>query len=86
MPDYGIANAAHVAEAVTPSERVLETVAAYSNTPPEELPLLYEAIDPDALDALFTSNELSARVEFEYNDYHVAVSDDGVVDLTRLTE
>ena len=86
MSDYGIVDAAQVAEVETPSERVIQTVAAYSNTPPEELPLLYEAIDPDALDALFTTNGLSAQVEFEYNDYHVAVSGDGVVDLTRLTE
>jgi hypothetical protein len=35
------------------STRVVQSVSRATGTPPEELPVLYDAVDPDALDAMF---------------------------------
>jgi hypothetical protein len=35
------------------STRVIQRVSEATGTPPEELPVLYDTVDPDALDALF---------------------------------
>lgn len=65
---------------VSPSERVVREVAAKTGTDPLALPPLYEAIDPDALDALFTSSDgNSLQVEFEYAGRHVVVDGSGQV-------
>ena len=62
---------------------VIEAVAEEMDTEPEELPVpLYEAIEPDALDALFGSqNSSDGVVMFSYCDYEVTVTADGGVSL-----
>lgn len=42
-----------MSSALAPSSHVLDSVARSKGVDPTELPPLYEAIDPDALDALF---------------------------------
>ena len=51
---------------------------------------LYDAIDPDALDALFTpvdsSTNRDGAVSFSYCGYHVTVRSDRTVELTPLID
>lgn len=59
---------------------VIDAVAAASGTDPTELPPLYDAINPDALNALFESqgkrDRADLRVEFSYNGFNVIVEGD----------
>lgn len=68
------------------SERVVCEVAAYSNTPPEDLPPLYDTIDPDALDALFRTDRMDGRVEFRYGNCNVSVRSDAEIEVTPIDE
>lgn len=56
---------------------VLRAVAEREGSDPVDLPALYDAIDPDALDALFASTRTgtirSGSVSFEYAGYRVTV-------------
>ena len=66
------------------SEKVVETVAEQVGVDELELPHLANVIDPDALDALFTSPPASNRsspasVDFEYADQRVTVFADGTI-------
>lgn len=64
-----------------PSEEVIEAVANEEGLDPAELRSpLYDAIDPDALDALFRNS--AGAVSFEYHGYAVVVTSDGIVQLT----
>ena len=70
-----------------PSLEVVGAVAARDGRDPTDLEVpLYEAIDPDALDALLESSrargsEPPLRVGFSYHGYDVTVSSDGSLDL-----
>lgn len=78
----------------SPTLGVLEAVAAASgrsvlpedaDADTEPLPPLFEAIDPDALDAFHRSTEGSetdARIVFTYAGYDVTVGSDGDVVVT----
>ena len=63
----------------TATVAVIDTVAAVTGTRPTDLPPLYEAVDPDALDSLFESFERRSsetlRVEFSYHGVTVVVRD-----------
>jgi len=57
---------------------IVNCVAEKEHTDPLELPPLYDAVDPDALDDLFASGRQngtaqSGRIEFQYNGYTVIV-------------
>lgn len=58
---------------------VIEAVAAASDTPPENLPPLYDVIDTEALERSFTpKHDGTARsgcVRFEYYDHVVRIRD-----------
>lgn len=60
------------------STTVLEAVAAVAETPVLDLEPLYEAIDPDALEAVVRSSE-RAVVEFDYHGFTVVVCSEGGV-------
>ena len=69
------------------SERVVAAVAAARDEDPLDLPPLYEAIDPDALDQLFgrglsDGRNGPGRVVFMLADCEVVVHSDGEVDVT----
>nr|WP_227777543.1 HalOD1 output domain-containing protein [Haladaptatus pallidirubidus] len=68
------------------TEQILRVVAESDGQPSEELKPLYEAIDPDALTALFApkadgSSRSVGEVSFEYAGYWVTVSSEGTVEL-----
>ncbi len=65
-------------DAGTPSARVIEAVAQKEGVSAIELvPPLYDAVDPDALDALVQSdadpNASRVEIEFTYRNYLVRV-------------
>lgn len=70
----------------SPSTAVVRIVAAGIGVPPQELRPLYQTIDPDALDSLFSSRDQSNLrskgnlvVSFEFEGCDVTVSGDGRV-------
>jgi len=65
-----------------PSETVVSAVAAYKGVEEVALPPLYGALDPDALDALFSGPDGTAgRVTFDYAGCTVECASDGSVDV-----
>lgn len=64
-------------------ERIILTVAAYDNSPVDELPPLRNVIDPDAIESLFSNDPSNVEVMFEYNGFEVSVraSDPGLVEV-----
>lgn len=72
-----------------PSERIVEAVADAEGVDPLELPPLYDAVDPDAVDSLFAPQlrvgsvpSHDAAVRFEYHGYVVRVAATGRISLT----
>jgi len=65
------------------SERVVQAVATTSNADPLELPPLYDAVDPDALDALVTGIA-DGKVTFTYAGYEVTLTSDGAVTTEEI--
>lgn len=68
------------------SQTVVEMVAEAEGVDPLELtPLLYEIIDPDALDHLFAGTPVDSRMDrkvtFEYNGYEVTAWGSGYVSV-----
>lgn len=59
-------------EDATASEAVVAAVAEREGVDPVELPRLFEAVDPDALDAIFADGR-PGRVSFQYAGYDVTV-------------
>lgn len=69
-----------------PSQAVVERVADAENVDPLALDVpLYDAVDPDALDALFGPTDgaprTTGRVTFVYYGHTVVVASDGTVTL-----
>ncbi|WP_254273317.1 HalOD1 output domain-containing protein [Haloarcula marina] len=62
----------------TISATVVRAVAAVDGRPVETLPPLMDAVDPDALDALFENTEFG-EMAFVYADHRIVVSADPVV-------
>jgi len=62
--------------------RVTEEVAEREGTDPLDLEPLYEAVDPDALDAFCRTGGPDASVTFAYLGYRVTVDGTGEVDVT----
>ena len=63
---------ATVAEDATASEAVVAAVADSVGADPTEIPSLYDAVDPDALNALFADGR-PGSVSFEYAGHEVTV-------------
>jgi len=65
----------------TASRSVIEAVAATTDTSPIDLPPLYDAIDPDSLDAITESATPGTTIDFEYCGVTITVTtaDDGDV-------
>lgn len=65
-----------------PSLAILKAISVLGNVPPEELDqtlgmTLHEAIDPEALNSLFTEGS-DTTVSFDLAGYHVEVDDERV--------
>ncbi|QLH79552.1 hypothetical protein HZS55_20640 [Halosimplex rubrum] len=72
----------HSDDSRPPSEVVVSSVAAHKGVEQVALPPLYEALDPDALDALFTTpGGAAGRVTFDYAGCTVECASDGSVDV-----
>lgn len=70
-------------EAVAPSTAVIEAVSEANGVEADCLDLLlHDAIDPDALDALFAGRGgANGMVEFEYHGHDIVVDETGQVSL-----
>jgi len=60
---------------------VVTAIAAIENVPRCDLPCLYYAVDPDALEALLASKTGSVSVTFRYHGYRVDISGEGVLSV-----
>ena len=75
-----------------PSTKVVRAVAAYEGVDPTKFDEpLYDVIDLEALDSLFTErptgdSRVDGHVVFTYGDYQVTVSSDGQIDVDPLDE
>lgn len=64
------------------TDRVLAALAEARDESPLEFETpLYEAIDPEALNAVFRSGVHGGRVEFTYLGFRVIASADGTIEL-----
>ncbi|PGF13876.1 hypothetical protein CP556_22525 [Natrinema sp. CBA1119] len=66
-----------------PVNAVTEAVAEATDSNPLELPPLYDAIDPDALNTLFNGSETNIQVLFQYAGFEIVVQD-GEVEIEPL--
>ena len=64
-----------------PSTAIVETVSARTGQSVVDLPPLYDVVDPDALDDLFTGRQTLGVVTFEYAGHDVTVRADRTVDV-----
>lgn len=74
-----------------PSETIVRALAAINGVEPEELQLLYESIDPEALDTLFGTpvvgqEEENLVIEFVVSGHRVIVKSDGNITILVSTE
>lgn len=86
-PDGGETTYA-VRDGETTAEAVVRAVATGTRSDPTELPPLYDAVEPDALNRLFSPAESDARrttgaAAFSYAGQRVRVESDGTVALVR---
>jgi hypothetical protein len=69
-------------ETTTPSMAVVDLVHTITDEPPTELPPLYDAVDPEALNALVgrsAGKSGQCTVTFSYRTLLITVRDDGEV-------
>jgi hypothetical protein len=67
------------------STRVLETVAEREGVETTDLPSrLYDVVDPDALDSVFTADV--GHLTFPYCGYRITVHADGRIELAEREE
>jgi hypothetical protein len=71
-----------------PTTAVVTSVATATSRHPEQLPVLYEFIDPDALNTLFTSGHGDSRLEvtFSFDGGRVTLRGDGTLTVVHGTE
>ncbi|APX95658.1 HalOD1 output domain-containing protein [Natronorubrum daqingense] len=80
----------------TPSQAVVEAVAAAEGVPPEELcppayESLYTVVDPEALDSLFASQpdgiqRPNGEISFPFCEYDVTIEWNGEITLEELSD
>jgi len=64
------------------SSLVVDAVSAETQMPVDELPPLYDVIDPDALDVLFDADDTDGSVEFQYAGRTVTVFADRTITVS----
>ena len=72
-----------IPQSTVPSTAVVDCVAAVSDCHIEELPLLAEAVDPDALDEL-CARQWTGKVVFSYAGYCVVVNSEGGIEVHEV--
>lgn len=76
-------------EGIPVSAAIVERIANCEGVDPLDLPPLYEAVDPDALDALTGASvgrDSALQVEFSYCGYDVTVTGESVVHIDEVTD
>ena len=69
-----------------PSIRIVEAVARRENCPPRDLDPLYDVVDADALDYLFTtSSRTVGQVMFWYAGYSITLYANGELDVEEFS-
>lgn len=69
------------------SKELIDAVATVNDADPDELAVLANFIDPDALDTLFqprlngTSRNSNTQVQFKYDEYTIKIQTDGTITL-----
>lgn len=66
----------------SPSQAVIETLAEERDTAQKELPPLFEAVDPEALDRLFLDRD-PGTVSFSYSGYEITITEAGEIVIER---
>lgn len=61
-------------------------VSSMTEDDPSEMLPLNRAIDPDVLESHIQGRERGTHLSFDFQGYHVAVRDDGQIELTPLDE
>ncbi|MFC7020861.1 MULTISPECIES: HalOD1 output domain-containing protein [Haloarcula] len=87
IPDTSVRESFSPEEAAKPSDSVVRSVAALTDTDPVDLPVLYDATDTGALDRL-THRETDAdlRICFTYAGMAVALSETGELEVATLDD
>lgn len=68
-----------------PSTEIVLAVADRSDRPVDELPPLFQVLDPESLDRLLEDTDNSTvSVAFEYVGYRIVVSADGTLEIGPL--
>ncbi|QCC60255.1 hypothetical protein NP511_18030 [Natrinema thermotolerans] len=68
-------------DASTLNEEIINSVAVLENSDPVELPPLFDAVDPDALEAIFAKGR-SGSVTFSYAGYTITIEFDETPTIT----
>ncbi|WP_311171406.1 HalOD1 output domain-containing protein [Halobellus ordinarius] len=55
------------------AQAVVMSVSEFENTAFSDLPPIYETIDPDALNTIFTDEEATIHLSFSYSNSHIVV-------------
>lgn len=64
------------------AEKIIDTISNAEGEAPTELtPPLYDAVDPEALDAVAESMDPEGTIAFEYCGHEVRVSGDGEISI-----
>ena len=65
------------------SYRIIDGMAEHTGRAIDDLPQLYDVIDPEALDALFMTNNgmLDGHLSFEYADHVITVHSTGDIEI-----
>ena len=68
-----------------PTTAVVASVATATSRAPEHLPVLYDFIDPDALNALLTGSHADSRLEvtFSFDGNRVTLRGDGTITVVN---
>jgi len=68
------------------SAAVVRALGAVTDTPVQEVPALYDSVDPDALDALFRDRDAEGEVRFEHAGHRVTVHSSGEIRLEKAMD
>lgn len=68
----------------SPSTAIIKKIAFATDTPAEDLPPLYDVLDPDALNGLVSSLTTDGQVEFRYAGYKVTVQADQAIEVCPI--
>jgi hypothetical protein len=67
------------------SETIISAIAENMDSHPENITPLYESVDPDSLDNIF-SGERQGKIIFEHTGFRIIVYRDGEVDINEVDE